>query len=338
MPTHDVYGIGNALVDIQVQVDDALLHRILHDPHPARPLHSGKGSMHLVDTGFQGHLLQLLEDHDHHTASGGSGCNTMFGLAQMGVRVKYAGKVGDDVYGAFYTEDLHQAGVDFDVPFGADATGTCLVLVTPDAQRTMFTHLGISVALTPNDLDLDTIARSRWVYIEGYLWDAPGPRAASIKAMETAKRHGARIAYSYSDPFCVARARDDFDAFTREFVDLVFCNEAEALAFAQTDSAESALAHLRTLHTNVALTRSAQGSVIVFDGATYTIPPVVVDPVDTTGAGDLYAAGVLAGLCQGQTIQEAGLLGSRLAAQVITVRGARLPQQAVALKTGNGIS
>lgn len=321
----DVYGIGNALVDIQVQVNDSLLDNILTKDYPGFGGEVAKGSMHLVDTKFQGHLLQRLESFDMHTASGGSGCNTMFGLAQQGCRVNYAGKVGQDVYGAFYTEDLHAANVAFDTEAGTEATGTCIVMVTPDAERTMFTNLGISTQLQPSDIDVDAIKRSKWVYIEGYLWDAPGPRAASILAMETAKKHGVKIAYSYSDPFCVNRAREDFRSFTKEYVDLVFCNKDEALSFTGASDPAHALSQIIELGTNVALTISERGSMIAYDNHIYNIASVPVTQIDTTGAGDLYAAGVLTGLCRDYSIADAGKLGSELASQVIAVRGARLP-------------
>ncbi len=331
----DVYGIGNALVDIQAQVPEIFLSRLANEHNPgSTPI--TKSAMHLVDTAFQGHLLRLLEEYDLHTVSGGSAANTMIGLAHVGCRAAYAGKVGEDIYGAFYADDMHRIGVDFSVPFGHESTGTCIVLVTPDAQRTMFTHLGISAALTSDDIDEAAIRRAQWVYIEGYLWDSPGPRAASIKAMEVAKRHGVKVAYTFSDPFCVNRARDDFAAFTRDYVDLVFCNEHEAHAFAQTDCTETALQKIIALGTSVALTQGAKGSVIVQNGARHQIAPVLVDPIDTTGAGDLYAAGVLAGFCQQQSIDAAGAFGAALASQIITVRGARLPQETVALKLANG--
>lgn len=322
---HDVYGVGNALVDIQANVSDALLQQITQDVQPTTHDRIAKGTMHLVDTATQGHILRLLENVDTHTVSGGSAANTMIGVAHLGGRAAYAGKVGNDVHGAFYAEDLHKAGVAYRVPFGDEETGTCVILVTPDAQRTMFTHLGISTALTPDDIDEAAIRASQWVYVEGYLWDAPGPKAASLKAMEVACRYGVKVAYTFSDPFCVRRARSDFQDFTRRFVDLVFCNEEEALAFTNAGTAEDAIGTITTLETAVAITRGAQGSLLAMNGTRHVVPSVSVEAIDSTGAGDLYAAGVLHGLCSGKTPAEAGQLGSELAARILTVRGARLP-------------
>lgn len=325
---HDVFGIGNALVDILVHVSDAFLSQV-QQATTAFPVH--KGSMHLVGTEFQGHLLRLLEPYELHTVSGGSAANTMFGVAQLGSQACYAGKVGNDVYGAFYADDMQSMGVHFPVPRGSMTTGTCIILMTPDAQRTMFTNLGISIELTASDIDAAAIRDSRWLYIEGYLWDPPSPRAASIKAMEIAKAAGVKIAYSFSDAFCVQRARDDFRSFTREYVDLVFCNEPEALAFSQTDCVHEALTDIETLGTNIALTLGAAGSILSFHGERYQIPAQSVPAIDTTGAGDLYAAGVLHGLCHGFPIAKAGALGADLGAQIVSISGARLPRTTATL-------
>ncbi|MBI2342912.1 MAG: adenosine kinase [Deltaproteobacteria bacterium] len=318
---YDVYGIGNALVDIQARVEDAMIADISSEHFPGVIT---KGTMHLVNTSFQGHLLRVLERETLHTVAGGSACNTILGVAYAGCRAKYAGKVGDDVHGAFFVDDLHSLGVDFDVPMGHDDTGTCVILVTPDAQRTMFTHLGISTALTPDDINEDDIRQSRWIYIEGYLWDADGPKAASIKAMEIAKRHGVRVAYTFSDRFCVERAREDFLAFTKHYVDLVFCNRDEAYAFACEHGLEKTVQMITGLGTGVAITDGVNGSVIAWNGERLQVPSVKTTAIDTTGAGDLYAAGVLAGICQGKSMHDAGALGAKLAAQVIAVQGARL--------------
>ncbi|MBI5882091.1 MAG: adenosine kinase [Elusimicrobia bacterium] len=328
-PAVDVYGIGNALIDIQMAVEDPVLDAIFSGPPKGGPEKIGKGNMHLVDSGFQGELIGRLEGRDRATVSGGSACNTMIGIAQLGCPAAYCGKVADDSFGWFFGKDLTAAGVVYGVPPGRKGTGTCVVLVTPDAQRTMFTNLGISIELTPADLDLDAIAKAKWVYIEGYLWDAAGPKAASELAMEHAKKHGVKVAYSFSDSFCVNRALADFRRFTKEYVDLVFCNQDEACAFAGRDNAEEALSEIAKYDTGVALTLGAEGSILALDGKRHDIKPIPVKPVDTTGAGDLYAAGTIAGLCRGLPPQEAGTLGASMAAKVIAVRGARIPASAL---------
>lgn len=323
-PYH-VYGIGNALVDILAQVDDAFLNTVLAHPYPSEAGHT-KGSMTLVSTDFQGHLLRLLENQQVRTVSGGSGANTMIGVAHLGGTAGYTGKVGNDVHGTFYADDLHAAGVHYNVPFHHETTGTCIVLVTPDAQRTMFTHLGCSVALTPADVDEAAIKAAQWVYIEGYLWDAPGPRAAAMKMTQIAHQHGVKVACTFSDAFCVRRSLDHLRELARTYVDFVFCNEEEARIFTGAADAGGALRAIRELGCGVAITRGAQGSLISHNDEAHEIPAVRVHAVDTTGAGDLYAAGVLCGLTGGCTVQEAGLRGAQAAAQVIAVHGARLLQ------------
>ncbi|MFA6318655.1 MAG: adenosine kinase [Elusimicrobiota bacterium] len=324
-----VYGIGNALVDVQMAVEDAVLDGIISRPPAGGPEKIRKGNMHLVTPGFQCDLLGLLAGRDRATVSGGSACNTLIGVAQLGCPASYCGKVADDQFGRFFGSDLRAAGVNYSVPPGKKGTGTCVVLVTPDAQRTMFTDLGISIELTPADLDLDAIAASKWVYIEGYLWDAAGPKAASELAMEHAKKKGAKVAYSFSDSFCVRRALDDFRRFTKEYVDLVFCNEDEAHAFAGQEDTQAALKAIAGYGTGVALTCGSKGSILMLDGKRHDIPCKPVKPVDTTGAGDLYAAGVLAGLCKALPPAEAGGLGASMAAKVVAVRGARIPASAL---------
>lgn len=327
MKKYDVYGIGNALVDILVQVDDAFLNTVLSHPYPSEAGHT-KGSMTLVSTEFQGHLLRLLENHQTRTVSGGSGANTVIGVAHLGGRAKYAGKVGNDVHGTFYVDDLNAARVHFDVPFHRETTGTCIVLVTPDAQRTMFTHLGCSIDLMPADIDTEAIKAAQWVYIEGYLWDVPGPRAAAMKMIETAHANGVKIACTFSDAFCVQRSLENLRTITKEYVDFVFCNEEEAKIFTGADNTESALRAIRELGCGAAITRGKDGSLITINGEDHAIPAHRVDAVDTTGAGDLYAAGVLHGLGQGRDIRAAGMLGSQAAAHVVSVFGARLPTHA----------
>ena len=317
MKNYDVFGIGNALVDIQAQVSDALIQEI----------GSPKGIMNLVDSDFQANLLTKIEEIDLHTVGGGSAANTMVGLANLGGPAMYAGKVGDDLFGSFYAQDMAKAGVHYKIPYGNEATGTCVVLITPDAQRTFFTHLGISTKLKPEDIDEESIKQSQWVYIEGYLWDADGPKAASRKAMEVAKKNGVQVAYSFSDPFCVKRARKDFLHFTQEYVDLVFCNEEEAFAFAETDNHAESIRYITDLNAGVVLTAGTDGSHFCYKGNEGKAPCFTVKAVDSTGAGDLYAAGVLYGLTHGHDIQKACRLGAFCASKVVATMGARLKEK-----------
>lgn len=310
----DVIGIGNALVDILSHADDALLAR------------QGlvKGTMHLVDE---------ARAHDLYAAmgpgvemSGGAAANTVVGVASFGGRAHYVGKVRDDQLGEVFGHDLRATGVGYDTPpaVSGPPTGRCLILVTPDAQRTMSTFLGASVRLGPRDVDERLIARGKILYLEGYLFDPPEAQEAFRTAAAIAHRAGRKVALTLSDPFCVGRHRDAFLDLVEHHVDILFANEAEIGALYQVDDFDAALARVRGHCEVAALTRSAKGSVLVGDGRVHAVDADPVDAVvDTTGAGDLYAAGVLYGLSQGLDLPTCGRLGSLAAAEVIAHVGAR---------------
>lgn len=310
----DVIGIGNALVDILSHADDALLAR------------QGlvKGTMHLVDE---------ARAHDLYAAmgpgvemSGGAAANTVVGVASFGGRAHYVGKVRDDQLGEVFGHDLRATGVGYDTPpaVSGPPTGRCLILVTPDAQRTMSTFLGASVRLGPRDVDERLIARGKILYLEGYLFDPPEAQEAFRTAAAIAHRAGRKVALTLSDPFCVGRHRDAFLDLVEHHVDILFANEAEIGALYQVDDFDAALVRVRGHCEVAALTRSAKGSVLVGDGRVHAVDADPVDAVvDTTGAGDLYAAGVLYGLSQGLDLPTCGRLGSLAAAEVIAHVGAR---------------
>jgi len=310
----DVVGIGNALVDVLSHADEVLLSR------------QGlvKGTMHLIDESRARDLYEAMGPGVE--ISGGSAANTMVGVASFGGRAHYVGKVRDDQLGEVFGHDLRATGVGFDTPRATSgpATGRCLILVTPDAQRTMGTFLGASSRLGPADVDRALVARARILYLEGYLFDPPEAQEAFRAAAAIAHAAGRKVALTLSDPFCVDRHRDAFLDLVAHHVDILFANEAEVCALYRVSIFEQALQHVRGHCELAALTRSAKGSVLVTDGTLHTVTAHPVSAVvDTTGAGDLYAAGVLYGLTRGLDLPTCGRLGSLAAAEVIAHVGAR---------------
>jgi sugar/nucleoside kinase (ribokinase family) len=318
--SYDVFAVGNALVDIQAQVAEEFLAR--HN--------LTKGVMTLVDAARQIELLADLKNVPVHTSPGGSACNTVVGLAGLGGRGYYAGKVGHDAHGAFFREELRTLGILSDLAPSDSPTGTCLVLNTPDADRTMLTCLAASVELSAADIDPAQIAQARFVYVEGYLWDAQRPRSACEAALEAARRCGVKVAFSYSDPFCVARAREDFRRLTQEQVDLVFCNQDEACMITGEPDGPAACRRIASWGPEVFVTLGAEGACFAAKDQWLVIEPFPVTATDTNGAGDLFAAGALFALCRGYGPAQAGRLGSYAASLVVQRTGARLPGEDLA--------
>ena len=310
----DVVGIGNALVDVLTHADDAFLAR------------QGlvKGTMHLVDEARAHALYDAMGPGVE--ISGGSAANTVVGVASFGGRAHYVGKVRDDQLGEVFGHDLRATGVGYDTPRAVDGppTGRCLILVTPDAQRTMSTFLGASVRLGPRDIDRGLIGRGRILYLEGYLFDPPEAQEAFRAAAAIAHAAGRKVSLTLSDPFCVGRHRKAFLDLVEHHVDILFANEAEICALYEVRDFDAALARVRGHCEIAALTRSAKGSVIVSDSQVHRVAARPVEAVvDTTGAGDLYAAGVLVGLSRGLDLPTCGRLGALAAAEVISHVGAR---------------
>ena len=312
--TYDVVGIGNAIVDVLVQADE----RFLGD-HGLT-----KGTMALVDAQQADRLYASVGPGLE--TSGGSAANTLAGIAQLGGRAGFIGRVRDDQLGQIFAHDIRAVGARFDTPPASSGPGTarCLILVTPDAQRTMCTYLGASVGLDPADLDLEMVAQAKVLYLEGYLWDSDEAKAAFIAAAEVARAHGGEVALSLSDAFCVERHRDSFQELVDGHVDILFANEMEITSLYRANSFEEAAQQVRGRCRIAALTRSEQGSVVLSDGGTQVVEPFRLGPlVDTTGAGDLYAAGFLHAYTQGQPLAACGQLGSLCAGQVVTQLGPR---------------
>ena len=315
---YDVFGIGNAIVDTEVQVDDLLLAAHGLD----------KGIMTLVSTAEQTALLDGLAGYDRHGAAGGSAANTMVGLARFGGSAFFSGKIGEDAPGALYRESMAEAGVEFDVePAGSLPTGTCLILVTGDGERTMQTSLGAAAELAASDVDEERIAASRYVYVEGYLFGSPTGAQAAVRSMEVAREAGAIVSLTLSDPGIAEHFIEQFRDAAKRFVDTLFCNQFEAMIYAGTQDRDAAIKTLGEDCSRVFMTCGGDGS-IVWNGGTIThVPGYRVPVVDTTGAGDIYAAGVLYGLSHDMDVASAGKLGSFASARIVTHIGPRLPER-----------
>lgn len=315
---YDVLGVGNAMVDIQVQVADDVLEQIGY----------AKGMMTLVDEPTQQSILSALDSYSRHRCAGGSGANTIMGIADLGGAASYVGKVGTDELGTFCLEDMRQLGVAVKVsPSSTAQTGTCLVLITEDAQRTLLTHLGVSTTLSPNDVIEDEVRQAQYVYIEGYLFTEDQPRAAALKAIDLAKKNNVNVALTVSDPFLINLFRDEFWQLIKGPVDLLFCNLEEARSLTgKTDPIECAY-EIHQHASNVALTLGGDGSLLMHGGQTIPIEGVRTNAIDTTGAGDMYAAGVLYGITNGLSWQKAGHLASHAAARIVSQLGARLERK-----------
>ena len=311
---YDVVGIGNAIVDVLAYAEDNCLIR--HDLE--------KGAMTLIDEARAEYLYGLLDTAIE--CSGGSAANTMAGIASFGGKGAFVGKVRDDQLGAIFAHDIRAAGLGFDCPPARQGppTARSIIMVTPDAQRTMNTYLGACIELRPEDIDEGTIARAKITYLEGYLWDRPEAKHAFRKALGIAEARGRRVALTLSDAFCVDRHRDEFRQLVADHVDVLFANESEITALYEVADFDSALQAVRTECQFAALTRGASGSVIVSAEEVHVIDAwSVPSPVDTTGAGDLYAAGVLFGLTHDYGIAACGRLGSLAAGEIISHFGAR---------------
>jgi sugar/nucleoside kinase (ribokinase family) len=315
----DVLGIGNAIVDVISRADEAFLgqHGLV------------KGSMMLIDEARAETLYAAMGPGIE--VSGGSCGNTMAGIASFGGKGAYIGKVRDDQLGAVFGHDLKATGVSFETERAnaGPATARCLILVTPDAQRTMNTYLGACTGLGPADIDTGRVGAAQVTYVEGYLWDAPAAKQAVLKAFDAAHAAGRLVSITLSDSFCVDRYRDEFRDLLRNKVDILFGNETEIKSLYQVETFEAAMAAARQEAKIAVLTRSERGSVVLKGAETWPVPAApVAKVVDTTGAGDLYAAGFLFGYTHGKPLAECARLGGLAAAEIISHVGAR-PEQAL---------
>ena len=314
---YDLVGIGNALVDIEVQVSEGLV----------RELDVTKGGMTLSTKENQDEILKHISNHTQKIVSGGSAANTIHGFSALGGKGYYLGRVADDTFGKHYTDDMKDCGVGFPGPDSkTNGTGTCLILITPDSERTMLTHLGISSDLHPDNVDATIIKESKTVYIEGYLWTGDETRAAAMKMADTARQAGVPVAFTLSDAFVVNTYKESLVDFIRWKVDILFCNNIEARAMTNENKDEEAFAKLKGMVDTLFMTRGVEGSWVANpQHSKIHIDPFMVKAVDTTGAGDLYAAGSLLGLTRNHDLKESAIIGSYCAAQVVTHIGGRMP-------------
>ena len=315
--SYDLVGIGNALVDIEVQVSEGLVHN----------LEVTKGGMTLSTKENQDAILGHISNHTQKIVSGGSAANTIHGFCALGGRGYYLGRVADDAFGKHYTDDMKDCGVGFPGPDSkTEGTGTCLILITPDSERTMLTHLGISSELHPGNVDATIVQQAKTVYIEGYLWTGEETRQAAMTMADAARQAGVLVAFTLSDAFVVNTHKESLIDFIRWKVDILFCNHVEARAMTGEDKDEQAFAELKGMVDTLFMTRGVEGSWAAnAQHAKIHIDAFQVEAVDTTGAGDLYAAGSLYGLIHHHGLKESGILGSYCAAQVVTHLGGRMP-------------
>ena len=322
-PRYDVLCIGNAIVDVIADADDAFLSK--------QDLH--KGSMRLIDEAEAVRLYAAMGP--GREISGGSAGNTAAGLAALGLKAAFAGQVANDQLGHIYRHDIEAQGIDFLVPARSDvgATARSLILVTPDAQRTMNTFLGAAQQLAKDSLDMGAVEASGIIYLEGYLWDPSAPRAAMEAAIAAAHAAGRKVAFTLSDTFCVDRHRDSFWQLIRDRkLDILFANEAEAASMAQVNDVEEAIACLANEVSTLVVTRSEAGATAVSGSERADVAAEPIERlVDTTGAGDLFAAGFLAGEARGRGLEASLRLGAIAAAEVIQHYGARPEKDLMAL-------
>lgn len=317
MKIYDVYGIGAALVDIEYKVDDSFLLENQVD----------KGLMTLVDEDRQYQLIANLGSHSQliKRSCGGSACNTIVATSGFGATAFYAGKVASDEEGVFFIKDLNDAGVDFhEVGHKSGITGKCLVMITDDAERTMNTYLGVNVDLTSSDVDTQLLASSKWLYIEGYLVTDSQRTEVALEAMSYAKQHGVKTSLSLSDPFVVQIFSQQLKSVIGDAVDLLFCNEEEAINFTCSSTVEQAAEALKDYAKSFVITRGAEGS-MVYDGEQITcVPGVKAKVINTNGAGDMFAGAFLYAISVGCDYVFSAQLANAAAGLVVSQFGPRI--------------
>ncbi len=320
MRKYNVFGLGNALVDIVMEVDDSFLSDNQVE----------KGIMTLVDEKRQFDLLSKVTVDEEMMACGGSAANTIIAVSQLGGSSFYSFKVADDFHGKIYMDDLENGGVDFNatraIAADEDITGKCLVMVSPDAQRTMNTFLGVTSHLSPAEIDEEALKASEYLYMEGYLVSSPAAREAMLKAIAIARDNNVKVAFTFSDPSMAQYFREGLHEVMDHKPDLLFCNEHEAMLFTESETLESAVEILRKQTDLLVITRGSDGSVIISGENKIEIDPVKTKAVDTNGAGDMYAGAFLYAVTNGFGLEKAGHLASACAAAVVSQYGPRLKE------------
>ena len=311
---YDVFGLENPVIDLLAQVPDTFLAQVGVE----------KNRWVMIDQARHAELVRALDGVPVLYESGGSCANTIVGIAQLGAKTAYCGRVGADEHGRIYGEKLREAGVTPFLRSGTVPTGSALIFITPDAGRTMNLFLGACRELSPQDVPVEDLRASRWLYLTGYVWDSDAQKEAATLALRTAKAAGIPVAFSLADPVYATRHREDFLRLIRDYAELVFANRDEALALTGRDHAQEALRDLSKLCPWLALTLGHAGALISAHGETVYVESYPVHPVDTTGAGDAFAAGFLYGRVTGVSPLQSGRLGCYFASRVITQIGPRL--------------
>ena len=310
---YDVFGIGNPLIDVIIKTEDSMLDE----------LGISKGSMNLVDVDRQKFILEKHKTLSRFTALGGSCPNTMVMISQLGGKSALCGKIGLDELGDDYLKQLQISGVDSYLKRKDGMTGSTIILISPDADRTMNTHLGMCQHLAKDDLKLDAISNSKYLYVTGYQWDTPSQKETVLTALEHAKKNEITISLSLSDLFCVEKHKKDFQKLLDNYVNLVFCNELEAKQMTDEENPKDQLRKLSESVDHVVITLGNEGSLIKYNNDIIEVDAFQVEAIDTTGAGDAFAAGYLYALTQNYTIQQVGQLASICAAKVVSIDGPR---------------
>lgn len=311
----DVFGIGSALMDFLIEIDE---NELLE-------MDVKKGEMHLIDEEKSKMLLNKLKNYSVKTAPGGSSANTMAGIAILGGNAVFCGKVGKDKHGEIYEQKSKDYGVCTRIKkHDEKATGHAITLITPDSERTFATHLGAAMHLEKEDVFDDDIAKSRILHIEGYQLEAQKLRETALHAIQIAKKSNTLVSIDLADPALVKRNLDDLKKIVKEHADIVFANEEEAKAFAEVEGEKEALDIISKMCSIAIVKIGSKGSMIKHNDNVYVIPPFKVSAVDATGAGDMYAAGVLFGIAKGMPLNRAGKIGSWAASKVVSQVGARL--------------
>lgn len=309
----DVFGMCYALFDLQASVPQGFPEELGLTP----------GAMHLMNAEQQNALVLRIRDRIVNQAAGGSGANTTIGVAALGGAACFTSRVGADDFGPAYAASLRDAGVQPNLPVGPGATGACVVLVTPDAQRTMCTHLGEGRHLTRSDVNLDDLRASKLLYVTGYLWDTESQKDAVQVAIHEAHRAGVPVSFSLADTFCITRNRDDFLRLLHDDIKIVFGNEDEAMLLSEADDPRTAASWLSSDGRTAFVTLGARGALVAENGRVSRIEPSTTTAIDTTGAGDAFAAGAIYGLTHGMPPVDSAHVGSRLAAHVVSRMGPR---------------
>ena len=318
MPHLDIYGIGNPLIDIVVQAEDSDLDALCLD----------KGIMHLVDLEERGKILERVKERRMGYSCGGSAPNTLIFLSALGISSALAGKIGGDDFGRRYEENLPVENMENRLVTGKGATGSSVILVTPDSERTMNTYLGANREFSSEDVDLRVVKRAGYLYFTGYMWDTDLQKRAVLEAISECRKNGGTVAFDVADPFAVNRNTDEFGELIRENADIVFANSEEATLLFGTNTAEEAAAALSEICGLAVVKDGATGSFVKRAGKEIErIPVRRVRAVDTTGAGDMYAAGFLYGIISGMGDRDSGICGSYLASRVVETWGAQFPPE-----------